>query len=174
MDDEFLALDETGLLCLLNQDDKTVSVRCDEVKVDTLVEVVIPATINFRDVDFTVNEIHIKGFARCEHLKKVIIPNTIDRLLRSIFEICERLEQVEIPASVKIFMPNLFYGCTNLKRIIFENLVESNSNTEGFNLNEDVFRGCNKDVVLEDKASGKEYRLNEIIKSKNHDRTERQ
>lgn len=171
MDDDFLVLDETGLRYLLNKDEKTASVRCDELKADTLEEAIIPATINLWDVDFTVNEIHIKGFARCEHLKKVIIPNTIDRLLRSTFEYCKRLENVEIPASVKIFMPNLFYRCINLKRIVFENLEESNSNTEGFNLNEDVFRGCNKDIVLEDKTTGKEYRLNDIIKSENHDRT---
>ena len=85
-----------------------------------------------------------------------------------------RLNESELTASVKIFMPNLYYQCINLKRIVFENLEESNSNTEGFNLNEDVFRGCNKDVILEDKTTGKEYRLYDIIKSKNHDRTERE
>lgn len=104
------------------------------------------------------------GFAGCDKITKVIISPTIDRLLRSTFEYCKNLEYLEIPSSVKIFLPNLFYGCENLKRIIFENLKESNSNTEGFNLNEEVFNGCNPDVIIEDRATVNEFRIADILK----------
>lgn len=150
---------DNGLEYRLNESELTASVSCDSYNRNLLKDVVIPSKIQFKNIEYIVNYIPIMAFEKCDNLKSIVIPKTVDRLLRSTFQECIRLEYLEIPASVKIFMPNLFYRCINLKRIIFENLEESNSNTEGFNLNEDAFRGCNKDVILEDKATGKEYRL---------------
>lgn len=151
-----------GLEYRLNKKERTASVCCDEVYSSTLEEAIIPAVLTVKGVDYTVNYIPLEGFEWCSNLRKIVIPNTIDRLLRSTFEHCLNLEYIEIPSSVKIFLPNLFYGCKSLKKIVYENLKESNSNTEGFNLNEEVFNGCNPDVILEDRATGKEYKIEDL------------
>ena len=159
-----IILDE-GLEYTLNSKEKTASVRCEGNCKDFLEgEIFMPQTIRYKDKDYTVNYIPLMGFAGCDKITKVIIPPTIDRLLRSTFEYCSDLVYVEIPASVKIFLPNIFFGCKNLKRIVFENLKESNSNTEEFNLNEEVFNGCNPEVIIEDKATGNEFRIADILK----------
>lgn len=113
-----------------------------------------------------VKYIAIMGFSYCKNLKKVIIPGTVNQLTRGTFLDCRKLEYVEIPASVIEFFPNCFGGCKSLKRMVFENLKESINNNSDFRFNEEAVVGCNSGVIIEDKATGKEYSLDEVVKGK--------
>lgn len=164
---DYQLIEDGSLEYLLNLEEKTATVRCEKNSNALLEgEVIIPSFITYKEVKYPVTYIPFLAFEGCCNLKKITIPNTIDRLLRSTFDSCRNLECVEIPASVKTFLPNIFYGCENLQKIIFENLKESNSNTDGFYLNEEVFFGCNPEVIIEDRTTGKEFRLNELTNKK--------
>lgn len=54
---------------------------------------------------------------KCIGLKKIILPETVERVYGSTFEGCYALESVEIPSSIRNISLSTFHGCIRLKSI---------------------------------------------------------
>lgn len=67
----------------------------------------------------TVTTIGSLAFTRRSKLKKVQLPDGLDRIGRDAFSDCDALEEVVIPASVTTIDPYAFAGCDRLRKITF-------------------------------------------------------
>lgn len=77
----------------------------------------------------TVRVIGSLAFTRRAKLKKVQLPDGLERIGRDSFSDCDALEEVVIPASVKTIAPYAFSGCESLKKVTFLGEVQSLSRT---------------------------------------------
>ncbi len=77
----------------------------------------------------TVRVIGSLAFTRRAKLKKVQLPDGLERIGRDSFSDCDALEEVVIPASVKTISPYAFCGCESLKKVTFLGEVQSLSRT---------------------------------------------
>ena len=67
----------------------------------------------------TVTTIGSLAFTRRSKLKKVQLPDGLDRIGRDAFSDCDALEEVVIPASVTTIDPYAFAGCDRLRKVTF-------------------------------------------------------
>lgn len=67
----------------------------------------------------TVRVIGSLAFTRRAKLKKVQLPDGLERIGRDSFSDCDTLEEVVIPASVKTIAPYAFGGCESLRKVTF-------------------------------------------------------
>lgn len=99
----------------------------------------------------TVRVIGSLAFTRRAKLKKVQLPDGLERIGRDAFSDCDALEEVVIPASVKTIAPYAFGGCESLKKVIFLGEVQSLSRT--------AFSDCfNLYTILVPQGKEKAYR----------------
>lgn len=77
----------------------------------------------------TVRVIGSLAFTRRAKLKKVQLPDGLERIGRDSFSDCDALEEVVIPASVKTIAPYAFGGCESLKKVTFLGEEQSLSRT---------------------------------------------
>lgn len=99
----------------------------------------------------TVRIIGSLAFTRRAKLKKVQLPDGLERIGRDAFSDCDALEEVVIPASVKTIAPYAFGGCENLKKVTFLGEVTSLSRT--------AFSDCfNLYTILVPQGKEKAYR----------------
>lgn len=77
----------------------------------------------------TVQTIGSLAFSRRSKLKKVQLPEGLDRIGRDAFSDCDALEEIVIPASVTTIDAYAFGGCENLKKVTFLNTVKHLSRT---------------------------------------------
>lgn len=99
----------------------------------------------------TVRVIGSLAFTRRAKLKKVQLPDGLERIGRDAFSDCDALEEVVIPASVKTIAPYAFGGCESLKKVTFFGEVQSLSRT--------AFSDCfNLYTILVPQGKEKAYR----------------
>lgn len=99
----------------------------------------------------TVRVIGSLAFTRRAKLKKVQLPDGLERIGRDAFSDCDALEEVVIPASVKTIAPYAFGGCESLKKVTFLGEVTSLSRT--------AFSDCfNLYTILVPQGKEKAYR----------------
>lgn len=99
----------------------------------------------------TVRVIGSLAFTRRAKLKKVQLPDGLERIGRDSFSDCDALEEVVIPASVKTISPYAFSGCESLKKVTFLGEVQSLSRT--------AFSDCfNLYTILVPQGKEKAYR----------------
>ena len=99
----------------------------------------------------TVRVIGSLAFTRRAKLKKVQLPDGLERIGRDSFSDCDTLEEVVIPASVKTIAPYAFGGCESLKKVTFLGEVQSLSRT--------AFSDCfNLYTILVPQGKEKAYR----------------
>lgn len=99
----------------------------------------------------TVRIIGSLAFTRRAKLKKVQLPDGLERIGRDAFSDCDALEEVVIPASVKTIAPYAFGGCESLKKVTFLGEVTSLSRT--------AFSDCfNLYTILVPQGKEKAYR----------------
>ena len=67
----------------------------------------------------TLRTIGSLAFTRRERLKKVQLPDGLDRIGRDAFSDCDTLEELIIPASVTTIEAYAFASCDNLKKVTF-------------------------------------------------------
>lgn len=77
----------------------------------------------------TVHTIGSLAFCRRSKLKKVQLPEGLDRIGRDAFSDCDALEEIVIPSSVTTIDAYAFGGCGNLKKVTFLNTVKHLSRT---------------------------------------------
>ena len=119
---------------------------------------------NIETIDFgtSVANIGFATFARCNSLKKVIIPDNVKWLSESSFANCKNLDEVIIKGATNI-CENAFYGCSNLKNIEIPNSVLYIHDNAFKNSNNIVFK-CNEDSYACKYA--KEHNIKYITKRK--------
>lgn len=99
----------------------------------------------------TVRVIGSLAFTRRAKLKKVQLPDGLERIGRDAFSDCDALEEVVIPASVKTIASYAFGGCESLKKVTFLGEVQSLSRT--------AFSDCfNLYTILVPQGKEKAYR----------------
>ena len=79
-------------------------------------DVIIPETVNYNGVSYTVSCIDYP-FYNCNNLTSVTIPNTVTSIGNSAFAGCVNLTTVTIPNSVKSIGSFAFSGCKKLKSV---------------------------------------------------------
>lgn len=72
----------------------------------------------------TVQTIGSLAFTRRSRLKKVQLPDGLDRIGRDAFSDCDTLEEIVIPASVTNVSAYAFAGCDSLKKVTFLGVPE--------------------------------------------------
>lgn len=72
----------------------------------------------------TVTTIGSLAFSRRSKLKKVQLPEGLERICRDAFSDCNALEEITIPASVKTIDPYAFASCDGLKKVSFLGIPE--------------------------------------------------
>lgn len=72
----------------------------------------------------TVTTIGSLAFSRRSKLKKVQLPEGLERIGRDAFSDCNALEEITIPASVKTIDPYAFASCDGLKKVSFLGIPE--------------------------------------------------
>ena len=99
----------------------------------------------------TVRVIGSLAFTRRAKLKKVQLPDGVERIGRDAFSDCDALEEVVIPASVKTIAPYAFGGSESLKKVTFLGEVQTLSRT--------AFSDCfNLYTILVPQGKEKAYR----------------
>ena len=86
--------------------------------------VVIPSSITYEGIDYSVTSIGEKAFGGCYSLMSVKIPETVNIIGRSAFYGDYQLTSVNIPEGVTRIEEYTFYGCSNLKSIILPNSLK--------------------------------------------------
>ena len=85
--------------------------------------VVIPASVTYEDVDYSVTSIGLLAFGGCSGLKSVTIPNSVTAIGQSAFWGCTRITSVTIPNSVTTIGNVAFQDCISLKSVTIPNSV---------------------------------------------------
>ena len=81
-------------------------------------DIIIPSSITYQDVDYTVTEIGGSAFANRPNLNSVVMPNTVKVIGSCAFEDCQNysaLKSVTLSNTLEIIGANAFHGCRALK-----------------------------------------------------------
>ena len=91
----------------------------------TITTAIIPASVEYNSVTYSVTSIGNSAFFGCTDLTSVTIPNSVTSIGGSAFFGCTDLTSVTIPNSVTSIGGSAFYGCTGLTSI---DVASDNSN----------------------------------------------
>lgn len=94
---------------------------------------VIPATVSFNNVQYTVVSIVNSAFSQCVNLTSVSIPNTVTTIGGSAFLNCNKLSTLVIPDSVITLGSKAMIGCRGLTSITLSNALTTISSQILFN-----------------------------------------
>lgn len=84
--------------------------------------VVIPATVTYNGVTYTVNEIAADGFYECTQVTSFSLPNTITTISARAFLGCTSLTgTLTIPNAVTIIGDNAYQGCSGFTELVMNN-----------------------------------------------------
>ena len=98
------------------------------------VNLVIPLSISYEGIDYTVTSIGDYACNRNTNLKTVEIPNSVTTIEANAFSYCSNLTSIKISNSVTFIDSWAFYYCTNLTSIEIPNSVTQ--------IGISVFEGC--------------------------------
>ena len=119
----FASVTINGIAYKLNG--KTATVVSGEYYTGTIV---IPATVPYASVTYTVTSIGVGAFDYCTGLTSVTIPNSVTRIGDYAFRKCTGLTSIEIPNSITSIGEEAFYECTGLTSVTIPNSVTSIGN----------------------------------------------
>jgi len=135
---------------VLSSDDKTVAVEryCG----DSTGNVVIPQSVRYDDVEYSVKEINDGAFYQCSGLSSISIPDGVTSIGYSAFMFCSGLTSIQIPKSVTSIKSDAFSNCdgvtsikVNRKNPVYDSrkscnaIIETSTNT--------LFTGCKNTVI---------------------------
>ena len=87
--------------------------------------IVIPETIEYNGVNYSVTSIGNRAFSGCSGLTSIEIPNSVTCIGGGAFYDCKGLTSIEIPGSVTSIGEGAFYNCTGLTSVTIPNSVTS-------------------------------------------------
>ena len=96
--------------------------------------IVIPSSVVYNGITYSVTSIGISAFYECYGLTSVTIPNSVTSIGSSAFYECSGLTSVTIPNSVTSIGDDAFYGCSGLTSVTIPNSVTS--------IGDDAFQNC--------------------------------
>ena len=114
--------------------DKTVEVKSGTNKYTG--DVVIPESVVYNDVTYSVTSIGSPAFAYCTGLTSIVIPNSVTSIGSSAFSGCSGLTSIVIPNSVTRIRSSAFSSCSGLTSIEIPNSVTS--------IGDQAFYGCSR------------------------------
>ncbi|MBQ8336594.1 MAG: leucine-rich repeat protein [Bacteroidaceae bacterium] len=130
--------------------------------------VVIPETVAYNGIDYSVTGIEYNAFYDCPALLSVKIPNSVTTIGRFAFNRCSGLTSIEIPSSVETIEEGAFAGCGALESIMVDEnnvaydsrnncnaLIETATNT--------LLRGCENTVIPHSVTSIGNYAFDDCI-----------
>ena len=91
----------------------------------TITTAIIPASVTYNSVTYSVTSIGDYAFRGCTGLTSVTIPNSVTSIGNIAFVGCTSLTSVTIPNSVTSIGESAFYGCTGLTSVTIGNSVTS-------------------------------------------------
>ena len=74
-------------------------------------DIVIPETVIYDDVTYTVSTIGQRAFYACDSLKSIVIPSSITKMDAYAFYMCTSLTGIEFPNSLKTIGESAFSEC---------------------------------------------------------------
>jgi len=104
-----------GIYYELDASNKTASVTSGSNKYSG--EVVIPSTVSYEGVTYSVTSIGGSAFYYCYSLTSIEIPNSVTSIGNKAFNYCRGLKSVTIPNSVTSIGGGALYRCSNLTSI---------------------------------------------------------
>ena len=116
-----------------------VTVFCNEEDREKITEAKIRKFIEIEGKEYNIDYIGISAFKDCINLRKVEIPEGIEKIFAGAFAETA-LEEINIPQSVKYLGFGAFSGCTKLKKVSLPSTCE---------INGDPFLGCNKELIID-------------------------
>ena len=78
---------------------------------------VIPDTVAYQNVSYTVTKIGDHAFASSQSLTTITIPNSVTAIEQAAFYGCSSLQSISIPSNVSTIGSRAFMNCTNLVSI---------------------------------------------------------
>ena len=96
--------------------------------------VVIPETVFYNGVNYSVTTIGMNAFRNCNDLTTITIPNSVTTIKYQAFMNCSGLTSVNIGSCVTDINQAAFYGCSGLTSITIPNSVTS--------IGSEAFEGC--------------------------------
>lgn len=109
------AVEIDGIYYNLNEENHTAEVTTNPNKYTG--DVVIPATVTYQAVDYSVTSIGEDAFGSCKGLTSVVIPNGVTSIGAGAFWFCDILSSVTIPSSVTTIGECAFSDCSSLEEI---------------------------------------------------------
>ena len=85
--------------------------------------VVIPASVTYNNVTYTVTSIGENAFNNCKGLNSVTIPNSVTSIGNWAFYLCSGLTSIEIPNSITSIGNWAFFGCSSLGSVHITDLT---------------------------------------------------
>lgn len=116
----------------------SVSVTSKEPKYEGVI--IIPDTVTYNAVEYTVKYIGVSAFSGCG-ITEVTLPVTVKIIAPEAFQSCESLNSINIPDSVTTIGYSAFSGCSSLTEIIIPNSVKF--------IERGAFSGCNNLINLQ-------------------------
>lgn len=80
-------------------------------------EVTVPQTVEYDDIEWTVNELYSQAFCYQEGVTKINLPETITIVGELSFLDCASLTEVNLPQTVERIDQGVFYGCKSLPTV---------------------------------------------------------
>lgn len=106
-----------GIKYSLNETSKTAGVYGNDYSGN----IVIPATVAYDGVDYSVTSIGRSAFYGCTGLTGIDIPSSVTKIGYYAFSGCTGLTSIKIPNSVNEIENNAFYGCTGITGVELPN-----------------------------------------------------
>ncbi len=113
-----------GLWYSLNTIVNTASVTRPQMSSYYSGDIVIPATVNYENTEYSVSSIEGNAFYNCTGLTSVTIPGSVKEIYDFAFSGCSSLESVVMEEGVKMIYENVFYDCFKLASISFPSTLE--------------------------------------------------
>ena len=115
-------------------------------------DVVIPASIEYEEINYSVTSIGSYAFRNCIGMTSVIIPNSVTSIEMEAFQGCSGLTSITIPSSVTSIHNQAFEYCSTLTSITVasENMVYDSRNTCNAIINKSsntLVRGCKNTLI---------------------------
>ncbi len=86
-------------------------------------DVVIPESVTYKDVNYSVTSIGESAFESCTGLTSIEIPNSVTSIGRGAFSGCTGLTSVTIPNSVTNIGSDAFLDCSGLQKVIIPDIA---------------------------------------------------
>ena len=123
----------------INGTGSKVTVYSDVESKESITEAIIKPYIVIEGKEYPVNFIGISAFKDCVNLRKVEIPEGIEKIFACAFAETA-INEIDLPKSLKYLGFGAFSGCSKLRKV---------SLPESCEINGDPFAGCNKDLMVE-------------------------